>query len=213
MIARVTDDFPENISVLLASPVEGFLNTDLVISEGDRTVDQALKLMKDKGARSVLISHLGEVIGIVSKTDILFKVMAHGRNPAKVKLREIMVSPVLAVDPHNSVQDTLAIMDKHVVRQVIVSSQSTVLGMVSRDDIFEKIHLTTVLTADTAIRGTPVCIINPKAIVYLKDVNAARLVCPYCNLPFDTKEGLSGHIDRVYVGSGVLEGDVRRLYE
>jgi signal-transduction protein with cAMP-binding, CBS, and nucleotidyltransferase domain len=206
-------DVPDNISELLASPIEGFLNTSIVIVEGDRTIDQALALMKDKAARSVLISHLGEVIGIVSKTDILFKVMAQGRNPAKVKLREIMSSPVLAVNPHNTVQETLAIMDKHVVRQVIVSSQSAVLGMVSRDEIFERIHMTTISTADTAIRGTPVCIINPKAIVYLKDTHAAKLVCPYCDSPFDTKEGLSGHIDRVHAGSGVLEGDVRRMYE
>ncbi|HKU50089.1 MAG TPA: CBS domain-containing protein [Nitrososphaera sp.] len=206
-------DVPDNISELLASPIEGFLNTSIVIVEGDRTIDQALALMKDKVARSVLISHLGEVIGIVSKTDILFKVMAQGRNPAKVKLREIMSSPVLAVNPHNTVQETLAIMDKHVIRQVIVSSQSAVLGMVSRDEIFERIHMTTISTADTAIRGTPVCIINPKAIVYLKDTHAAKLVCPYCDSPFDTKEGLSGHIDRVHAGSGVLEGDVRRMYE
>ena len=209
----MSSDIPDNISVLLASPVEGFLNTNIVLMEGDKTVDQALEIMKNKDVRSVLISHLGEVIGIVSKTDILFKVMARGKNPAKVKLREIMVSPVLAVNPHNSVQDTLAIMDKHIVRQVIVSSQSAVLGMVSRDEIFERIHMTTISTADTAIRGTPVCIINPKAIVYMKDVHAAKLVCPYCESPFDTKEGLSGHIDRVHAGSGVLEGDVRRMYE
>ena len=37
--------------------------------------------MKEKHARSVLASHLREVVGIVSKTDILFKVMSQGRNP------------------------------------------------------------------------------------------------------------------------------------
>jgi predicted transcriptional regulator len=161
----------------------------------------------------VLASHLGEVVGIVSKTDILFKVMSQGRNPGKVRLREIMTSPVLAVGPHNTVQETLSIMDKHVIRQVIVSSHSAVLGMVSRDDIFEKIHMATMSTAHTAIKGTPVCIINPKAIVYMRDTSTAKLVCPYCESPFDTKEGLSSHIDRLHSGSGVLEGDVRRMFE
>lgn len=206
-------EVPDNVTALLASPVEGFINTNIALLEGSKTVDLALVTMKERGIRSVLVSHSGEVIGIVSKTDILFKVMAQGRNPSKVKLREIMVSPVLAVSPHNSVQDTLAIMDKHVIRQVIVSSQSSVLGMVTRDDIFERIHMSTISTVDTAIKGTPVCIINPKAIVYLKDTHAAKLVCPYCDSPFDTKEGLSAHTDRVHSGSGVLEGDVRRLYE
>jgi CBS domain-containing protein len=204
---------PDNINSLLASPIEQFLNTNVVIMEGEKYADEALKLMKERSVRSILVSHKGEVIGIVSKTDILFKVMSQGRNPGKVRLREIMTSPVLAVNPHNSVQDTLSIMDKHVIRQVIVSSQSAVLGMVSRDDIFEKIHMATVSTADTALKGTPVCIINPKAIAYMKDLSNAKLVCPYCESPFDTKEGLSSHIDRLHSGTGVLEGDVRRMFE
>lgn len=86
----------------------------------------------------------------MSKTDILFKVMSQGRSPGKVRLREIMTSPMLAVGPHNTVQETLSIMDKHVIR-------------------------------------------------------------PYCESPFDTKEVMSSHIDRLH--SGVLEGDVRRMFE
>ncbi len=85
--------------------------------------------------------------------------------------------------------------------------------MVSRDDIFEKIHTATVSTAHTAIKGTPVCIINPRAIVYMKDNSMAKIVCPYCESPFDTKKGLSSHIDRLHAGTGVLEGDVRRVFE
>ena len=204
---------PEDISALLSTPIEYFINTNIAILESDRYTDEALNIMKEKQVRSVLASRLGEVVGIVSKTDILFKVMSQGRNPGKVRLREIMTSPVLAVAPNNTVQETLSIMDKHVVRQVIVSSHSAVLGMVSRDDIFEKIHMATMSTAHTAIKGTPVCIINPKAIVYMKDVSSAKLVCPYCESPFDTKEGLSSHIDRLHSGTGVLEGDVRRMFE
>ena len=186
---------------------------NVAIIEGDKPVDLALEKMKEKGVRSVLVSHQGEVVGIVSKTDILFKVMSQGRNPGKVKMREIMTSPVLAVDPKSTVQDTLSMMDKHVVRQLIVSSSSAVLGMVYRDDIFERIHMSTMSTADTAIRGTPVCIINPKAIAYIKDTSSAKVVCPYCELPYDSKEALSKHIDRLHTGTGILEGDVRRTFE
>jgi hypothetical protein len=70
-----------------------------------------------------------------------------------------------------------------------------------------------VSTAYTAIKGTPVCIINPRAIVYMKDNSMAKIVCPYCESPFDTKAGLSSHIDRLHAGTGVLEGDVRRMFE
>jgi hypothetical protein len=56
----------------------------------------------------------------------------------------------------------------------MVSSNAVVLGMISRDDIFEKIQLATISTVDTALCGTPVCIINPKAIVYMKDTSTAN---------------------------------------
>jgi signal-transduction protein with cAMP-binding, CBS, and nucleotidyltransferase domain len=197
---------PDNTTSLLSSPIELILNTNVIILESDSLANEAITLMKERNARSVLASHDGEVIGIVSKTDILFKVMSQGRNPAKVKLREIMNSPVLAVDPKATVQEALSIMDKHVIRQIIVSSNAAVLGTVARDDIFEKIQMATISAADTAIRGTPVCIINPKAIVYMKDTSTTKLICPYCESPFDSKETLSKHINRLHTGPGVLEG-------
>jgi signal-transduction protein with cAMP-binding, CBS, and nucleotidyltransferase domain len=165
---------PGNITSLLSSPIELILNANVIILGSDSLADEAIKLMKERNARSVLVSHNREVIGIVSKTDILFKVMSQGRNLSKVKLREIMNSPVLAVDPKTTIKETLSIMDKHIVRQIIVSSGGTIFGMVARDDIFEKIQTTTISTADTALSGTPVCIINPKAIVYMKDISTAK---------------------------------------
>ncbi|MFL6510638.1 MAG: CBS domain-containing protein, partial [Nitrososphaera sp.] len=66
---------PDDISALLSSPVEHFINTNVVILEGEKFTDEALSLMKERDVRSVLVSHIGEVVGIVSKTDILFKVM------------------------------------------------------------------------------------------------------------------------------------------
>ena len=186
---------PDNTTSLLSSPIELILNTNVIILESDSFADEAITLMKGRNVRSVLAAHNGEAIGIVSKTDILFKVMSQGRNPAKVRLREIMNSPVLAVDPKATVQEALSIMNKHVIRQIIVSSNAVVLGTVARDDIFEKIQMATISAADTAIRGTPVCIINPKAIVYMKDTGTAKLICPYCESSFDSKEALSMHID------------------
>ena len=197
---------PDNITSLLSSPIELILNTNVNILESDGFADEAITLMKGRNVRSVLVAHNGEAIGIVSKTDILFKVMSQGRNPAKVRLREIMNSPVLAVDPKSTIQEALSIMNKYAIRQIIVSSNAAVLGMVAREDIFEKIQIATITAADTALRGTPVCIINPKAIVYMKDTSTNKLICPYCESPFDSKETLSKHINRLHTGAGVLDG-------
>jgi CBS domain-containing protein len=162
----------------------------------------------------VFVSNRGEVMGIVSKTDILFKVISQNRNPSKVRLREIMTCPVLAVGPDTTVAEALSIMDKRKVRQVMVHAYAAVLGMVSRDDIYQLIDtISSSSEEDTVLSGTPVCIINSKSISYVKDKSKANFKCPYCESPFDTKEGLSKHIDRLHEGgAGILEGDVRQMF-
>jgi CBS domain-containing protein len=203
----------ESISSLLSWPVGNIMNNDAIILEADRTLDEAIKRMKEKNQRSVLASHLGEVVGMVSKTDILYKVTSEGKNPSKIKLREIMTSPVLAVNPQNTIKDALTIMNKRNVRQLMVHAYSAVLGIISREDISRKMEEIALTSVDEVLHGKPVCIIDTKTIEYVKDSSKANFSCAYCGSPFDTKEGLSKHIDRLHNESGILEGDVRHLME
>ena len=94
---------------LLSSPIGVVLRPDIIILESDSSVEQATELMKEKNSRSVFASNRGEVVGIVSKTDILFKVLSQNRNPAKVKLREIMTCPVFAVPPNTTIREALSV--------------------------------------------------------------------------------------------------------
>jgi CBS domain-containing protein len=205
---------PTTLPSLLSSPVGIVLKPDVIILESSATVGEAIKLMTDKNSRSVLVSNRGEVIGVVSKTDILFRVISQNRSPDKVKLREIMTCPVLAVRPNSTVSEALSVMDKHKVRQVFVHAYAAVLGLVTRDDIYQLIETISVSSQETAMSGTPVCIIDSKSISYIKDNTKARFLCPYCESPFDTKEGLSKHMDRIHQGGvGVLEGDIRQMFE
>jgi CBS domain-containing protein len=204
---------PESIPSLMSSTVGIIMNSDAIILESDRFVAEAITLTKERNQRSVLASHKGEVVGLVSKTDILYKIIAEGRNPSKVRLREIMTSPVLAVDPHTTVREALSIMNKRNVRQLMVHAYSAVLGIVSREEVSRMVEKIALAMEGTALEGTPVCIIDQKTITYVRDTSRAKLTCPYCESPFDTKEGLSKHIDRLHGESGVLEGDVRRMFE
>jgi CBS domain-containing protein len=205
---------PTTLPSLLSSPVGIVLKPDVIILESSATVGEAIKLMTDKNSRSVLVSNRGEIIGVVSKTDILFRVISQNRSPVKVKLREIMTCPVLAVRPNSTVSEALSVMDKHKVRQVFVHAYAAVLGLVTRDDIYQLIETISVSSQETAMSGTPVCIIDSKSISYIKDNTKARFLCPYCESPFDTKEGLSKHMDRIHQGGvGVLEGDIRQMFE
>ena len=43
-----------------------------------------------------------------------------------------------------------------------------------------------------------------------EEVREELFRCPYCNSGFRDKEELSKHIDRIHLGSGLLEGDARK---
>ena len=160
---------PTSMSFLLMSPARKLADSNVAMANCDDSADMAIRLMKERQTKCVLLSRGGEAVGIVTKTDILFKVLSQGKNPSKVRLEEIMNTPIIAVDPTATVQEALSIMDKHAIRQIVVSSNSSVLGIISRDDLFEREQLTTTAAEDSALRGTPVCIINPEAILFSKD--------------------------------------------
>ncbi|HZT35959.1 MAG TPA: CBS domain-containing protein [Nitrososphaera sp.] len=200
-----------NVMAFLDMRIGEVMRTDVAILEFDDSVQHALNMMQEKNTRSVLVSAKGEVVGLVSKTDVLFKVTSQGKNPSKVKVREIMSSPVVAVSPQASVGEALEIMDKKKVRQLMVHAFAAPLGMVYREDVSEKIEKVSRSIESEAISGAAACIIDTRTISYTKDMNKANFQCAYCGSPFDTKEGLSKHIDRMHEEAGVLEGDYRKL--
>src|SRR5215475_14727366 len=76
------------------------MNTEnsVVVLDQNKTAADAVNLMKENSARCVLVSDTrNEVIGLVSKTDILYRVVSIHKNPAKVILKDIMSSPIISV--------------------------------------------------------------------------------------------------------------------
>lgn len=195
---------------LLSMQIGKIMDTDAVIMEGDKTVAEAVTQMQQKNAKVILVSHGGEAIGIVSKSDIVFKAAGKNLPLHKVKLREIMSSPVYSLSSTSTLQEALDYMDKYKIKQIIVSAGSSILGIMRRASIYEKVQKASMSTVDSIVDGAPMCIINPNAVKFVKDLSNAKAVCPYCDSPFDDKTALSKHIDRLHGGAGLLEGDTRQ---
>jgi predicted transcriptional regulator len=194
-------------------PVGDVQNSDMIMLETDSSADEAVRLMKERNQRCVLASYKGEVVGILSKTDILNKVISEGRNPSKVHIREIMTSPVVAVDPQTTIEKALSIMKTRNIKQIMVHAYSAAIGIVYIDDIYNKMESLSLSSGDAALQGAPACIIDTRDITYTKNPSKAKFSCPYCGSPFDTKEGLSKHIDRLHEEAGVLEGNVEGMFK
>ena len=187
-----------NRSSLLSMPVSYAMNSDVIILEQSRTVADAITAMKDNLVRSILVSDRGEqIIGLVSKTDVFFKVVAIHKSPAKIMIKEVMSAPVISIPPEMSITDALSVMEKHIIRQLVVTTSNSVLGIVSRDGIMTKMEKAAMETMNAATTASSLCILNPFASTQLKD-KKAMLICPHCQTEYADKDVLSKHMQSTH---------------
>lgn len=112
--------------------------TDLVIDiDADASLIEALALMRRRYAHSLIVrkSATNAEYGIITSTDICDKVIAKGVNPAELKVRDIMHSPLITVKREITIQECAQIMVKnHIHHLPVVDDKGVVIGMISATD-------------------------------------------------------------------------------
>jgi CBS domain-containing protein len=80
----------------------------------------------------------GEGYGIITKADVVAKVVARGRAPERIHVSAVMTRPVHTVAPECSLRECAALMlDHHIRRLPVVTEGGELVGIVSASDVFE----------------------------------------------------------------------------
>jgi CBS domain-containing protein len=109
----------------------------LVFIEPDRTVHEALSIMRRRYIHSLLVSktETNPEYGILTSTDICDKIIADGRHPGTTRVREVMTSPIITVKENMTLQECSRIMQKHHIHHVpVVNDDNELVGMISATD-------------------------------------------------------------------------------
>ncbi|NHJ84186.1 MAG: CBS domain-containing protein [Asgard group archaeon] len=104
----------------------------------DQSVEEAAIMMLDYNVGCVvLIPNKNEKrpIGIVTERDIVTRVVAIGKNPAKIRVDEIATKPVVTVSPTLEISKAMSLMAKLNIRRVIVVEENTIVGIVTYRDL------------------------------------------------------------------------------
>ncbi len=111
---------------------------DLVVFiEPDSTVLDALAMMRRRYIHSLIVNKSKDSpeYGIVTSTDISDKIIAKERNPAEIKVSQIMNSPLVTVKEGMSLKECASLMNKHRIHHLpVVNEQDALVGMVSSTD-------------------------------------------------------------------------------
>lgn len=218
-------------SVSLNQKIGTMVEKEFATMDEDTIIIDAVKVMRDKGISSVFVTKSKKghgkgqepdnyPIGIVTERDILYRVIAENKGPFKVTIGEIMSSPIVAVDEEISIRDAISLMRRKRIRRLLVTgTKKNTDDTISRED--EKLKQS-IKTISPIGHVTLMSIVGnmPEESLELAEVESPnlggtaeqiiRIMCPYCESKFDNKADLSKHIDRIHLGSGLLEGDMRR---
>jgi signal-transduction protein with cAMP-binding, CBS, and nucleotidyltransferase domain len=185
----------------LSQKVRNIIEKDYIGLSEDTLVAEAAKAMQKKDVSSVLVTNKNsnEPVGIVTERDILYRVVAENMGPFKVPLKEIMSSPLISIDEESSVADAISLMRRKRIRRLAVKkTEGKIIGTITLMSIIGNVPSNSIDLADIEL---------PSNVV---GTEATKIICPYCHSEFKDKAEMSKHIDRIHIGSGLLEGDMRR---
>jgi CBS domain-containing protein len=118
---------------------EDIMTEEVVTIRPSATVANAVELMKEKGLRGLIVErrHDEDAYGIITETDIVYKVAAFGKDPQKVRVYEIMTKPCIVVNPELSVEYVARLFANTALHRAPVIKGS-LLGIISVSDILHK---------------------------------------------------------------------------
>lgn len=103
----------------------------------DRTIlDAAKRMAKDDFGALPICNGEGRLQGMVTDRDIVVKVLAAGKDPARTKVSEVADQPeVVTIGADDSVEEAMATMKKYAVRRLPVIDGTKLVGMIGQADI------------------------------------------------------------------------------
>lgn len=108
---------------------------DVVAVDVADTVLAAARLMNERGIGGVVVTDHGSMVGIFTERDVLRRVVAERRDPARTPVREVMTAPVLRCRPDAPLEECRALMTDRRIRHLPVTDGEELCGIITTGDI------------------------------------------------------------------------------
>jgi CBS domain-containing protein len=115
--------------------VKEAMKTNLAIVQPEISILESAKIMKKRKIGNVLVTKEDLLVGILTESDIIKKVVAEGKKPEQVTAGEIMSTPVIIIDPYVGLEEAMKTMGKCNVRRLPVVEKDELIGIITQKDI------------------------------------------------------------------------------
>ena len=106
--------------------------------DGNETVANAIGIMKEIRVSSLIVNRRGpeDTWGIITRKDVVSKVISPGRDPYAVFVFEIMTKPLVMVSPDLELKYCARLFNQTGIRRAPVFDGKDIVGILSNSNIF-----------------------------------------------------------------------------
>lgn len=113
---------------------EAMIEKVITIKSCENVFDAA-KTMSDEDVGMLVVLDGKRPVGVITREDIVVKIVAKKTDPEKIKVKEIMGSPVITVSPDDDLADAARVMSKRGYERLPVVSMGKLVGIVSDREV------------------------------------------------------------------------------
>jgi CBS domain-containing protein len=115
--------------------VDDVMVKEVITINEDSTVKEAAEVMNKFEIGCLIAVEKGKAMGIITERDLLKRVVAKAKDATKTKVKEIMTSPLVVVEPNMDLEEAVKMMFQMKIKKLAVVEERKLVGLVSLTDI------------------------------------------------------------------------------
>ena len=120
----------------MAKKISDLMSPNPCAIEADKPVAYAARMMKDEDVGLAPIVEGDLLVGTLTDRDIVTRVVAEGKDPQSVAVREVASTSLVTIDPEQKLDEALQLMASNQVRRLpVVEQDGRLVGVVAQADI------------------------------------------------------------------------------
>jgi CBS domain-containing protein len=120
----------------MAHNIRDVMTSNPCTIDADKSVAYAAKMMREEDVGLAPIVEGDRLVGMLTDRDITVRVVADGKDPEQVRVKEVASSQLVTVNPQQDLDEALRIMAKNQVRRLpVVEEDGRLVGVVAQADI------------------------------------------------------------------------------
>ncbi len=122
-------------------PLSVLMHTAMETIASERMVMGAAQTLAEKRIGSLVVLKAGEMVGIVTETDMVRKVIATRFPASSTSVWAVMSYPLIQIDINRTVRDASRLMAEERIRHLAVTEDNKVVGLLSVRDLVKMVSV------------------------------------------------------------------------